>query len=165
MPTQYATLADLAAYGLTPSTLTTVSEADQTAALQVASGVADGYIAAVRDLPISQWGLDLRLAVAKVAAWELIRRRGFKPGSTDAETLRASYQDAIKWLEGVSTGKVSPFGMVDTSSPNVTAQDAPFVVAPLRSAGAEGADRHMTFFGHEPSDTVGTVTSPKPRGW
>jgi phage gp36-like protein len=114
----YATLAELATHGLPSGWLTGVSSGDQTAAITAASDLADGYLAQRYTLPITGWGSDLRRVVCHIASWDLMCRRGFDPESSSDVAIRKRYEDAIRWLEMVAAGKISPVGIVD-STPDV----------------------------------------------
>jgi phage gp36-like protein len=122
----YATMTDLTRLGIPSAALTGVATAAQEAALAAASSLADGYIGAQFVLPLTAWGDDLRAHVAAIAAWTVLKTRGFNPESNADATVRASYEDAIRWLERVAAGTVSP--VVTDATPDE--DDAgPFVVA------------------------------------
>lgn len=114
----YATAADLARLALPARALTGIASADQDAALQAASSLADGYLAARYTLPLLAWNDDLRRAVSLIAAYDLMTRRGYSPEGGD-EQLRLRYEDAIRWLEQVGKGAISPVGL-EESPPNPT---------------------------------------------
>jgi phage gp36-like protein len=121
----YATPADLAQLGLAAGALAGVSLDAQTAALQSASDEADGYLSARYTLPLLVWGGDLKLRVCELAAWTVLKTRGFDPASGDA-ALRDASTDARKWLADVSARRVNP--RVTDSSPTQTPA-APQVVS------------------------------------
>lgn len=114
----YATAADLARLALPARALTGILLTDQGAALEAASSLADGYLAARYTLPLLAWGDDLRRAVSLIAAYDLMTRRGYSPEGGD-EQLRLRYEDAIRWLEQVSKGTISPVGL-EESPPSAT---------------------------------------------
>ena len=109
----YATRDDLARLGLPPAVLSAIPTADQDAALEAASDLADSYLSARYTLPLVSWEDDLRRAVAHIAAYDLMVRRGFNPTGAD-EQIRLRYEDAIRWLEGVARGLLHP-QIVDSS--------------------------------------------------
>ena len=115
----YATTSDLAAYGLPSAVLSTIDPATQQEALDAASAKADGYIRSRFVLPLKTWGLDLRQAVAKLAAYDLMSVNGFNPEAGADENLRMRAQDAEKWLANVGKGEISP--AFTDSSPTVGA--------------------------------------------
>ncbi|AZF88286.1 hypothetical protein [Meiothermus phage MMP17] len=108
----YATPTDLYRLALRQAALSGISSADQTQALEAASQVADSYLQARYKLPLVGWGDDLRRAVAIIAAYDLLAGRGFAPEGAD-EHVRLRYEDALRWLRDVSTGVVTPVGIVD----------------------------------------------------
>lgn len=110
----YATRADLTRLSLPAAALAGVPEADQDAALEAASDLADSYLAARYTLPLVSWQDDLRRAVCAIAAYDLMVRRGFSPQGAD-EQLRLRYEDALRWLDLVARGLVSP--AIEDSAP------------------------------------------------
>lgn len=114
----YATAADLARLALPARALTGILLADQDAALDAASALADGYLAARYTLPLLAWGDDLRRTVSLIAAYDLMTRRGYSPEGGD-EQLRLRYEDGMKWLEQVSKGTINPTGF-EESPPSAT---------------------------------------------
>ncbi|HEX2864979.1 MAG TPA: DUF1320 domain-containing protein [Deinococcales bacterium] len=117
----YATAADLRtpARGLPAKVASGFTDDDLSTALEDASALADGYLSARFALPLTAHGPDLTSAVTRIAAYNLLVGRGFspQPGTPD-EQVRLRYEDAVKWLEGVSRGLVSPAGLVDSTPPN-----------------------------------------------
>jgi phage gp36-like protein len=111
---RYAVPTDLQALSLTAAALTGISADEQQAALDSASGVADGYLASRYTLPITAYGQDLTRAVCNIAAYDLMSVRGYSPDGSNS-TIRDRYDDAIRWLERVAAGTVSPVGVVDSS--------------------------------------------------
>ena len=110
----YADVADLYRLALRQAALSGILVADQNAALEAASRVADSYLQARYKLPLAAWDDDLRRAVAVIAAYDLLSGRGFAPEGSD-EHVRLRYEDALRWLRDVSTGVVTPVGIVDAS--------------------------------------------------
>lgn len=159
---QYATRAELYQLAIPSAALTGISSADQDAALESASRVADSYLGTAFELPLTLWGVDLKEAVAKMAAYRLMAVRGFSPEAGDAEQFRLQYQDAVKWLEQVAKGLVRPIGVVDASGgENDTdatgnAADVPFVTQPVSETITPG-----DFW----EGAQSTVSPPKKRGW
>lgn len=110
----YADVADLYRLALRQAALSGILVADQNAALEAASRVADSYLQARYKLPLTAWGDDLRRAVAIIAAYDLLAGRGFTPEGAD-EHVRLRYEDALRWLRDVSLGVVTPVGVVDAT--------------------------------------------------
>lgn len=109
----YATRDDLARLGLPQAVISAIPLTDQDAALEAASDLADSYLRARYTLPLLSWQDDLRRAVCHIAAYDLLVRRGFNPTGAD-EQVRLRYEDAIRWLERVAQGLLSP-DIVDSS--------------------------------------------------
>jgi phage gp36-like protein len=115
---RYAETPDLAQLGLPASVLSGFTPADQNAALEAASSLADSYLAARYTLPIISWGSALTRAVAVIAAYDLMSRRGYDPNRPGDENLRLRYEDALRWLQDVAAGRVDP--QVQDSSPTIS---------------------------------------------
>lgn len=103
----YATRTQLTQLAIPAAALTGVSTADQDAALEAASDLADGYLRSRYALPLTAWEDDLRRAVCGIAAYDLLTRRGFRPEDS-GENVRLRYEDAVRWLKGVADGSISP---------------------------------------------------------
>ncbi len=161
----YAAIADLTSLSIPSGALTGISAADQLAALAAASRVADGYLGPRFHLPLTQWGEDLRQVICDIAAYRLMKRRGFSPESGDAEQLRDSYEDAVRWLEQVSKGMVTPNNVIDSDASgrnSTVAEPAPApMVVQLHEAGTVEGD---SFWGST-TTSGGGVGRPKRRGW
>jgi phage gp36-like protein len=109
----YASLTDLTQLGLPTAALTEIDDATRTASLEAASSLADGYLAAVYTLPLTSHGSDLTRAVVSIAVYDLMVRRGYSADGADEE-IRRRYEDAIRWLEKVAAGLISPDIVDDT---------------------------------------------------
>lgn len=162
--TRYAETADLTALSISAGALAGISAGDQQAALESESEYADSYLSKRFTLPLTSWGRDLKQAVCDLAAYRLMKRRGFNPEKNDAEQLRLAKKDAETWLEKVSTGKVNPMNVRDSSGQAANATtageaDYPFVVQPQ-----EGSDSTDDFW-HGDESYPGGVGPSKRRGW
>lgn len=104
----YATLQDLTRLGLPAAATAGLATEALQAALESASSLVDGYLAAGFNLPLASWGDDLTGHVCAVAAWQILRTRGFDPEGRADMAIRTSYEDAIGWLERVAAGRLSP---------------------------------------------------------
>ena len=113
----YATRDDLFRLGLPEGALRGVPPATIEDALEAASRLADSYLRARYALPLSSWDEALTRAVAIIAAYDLMAVRGYDPARGADEVLRLRYEDAIRWLERVAAGAVSP--EVQDSTPDV----------------------------------------------
>lgn len=127
---QYATLDDLNRLGIAPAALRGLDDGTKEAALTAASSLADGYLRSQFVLPLSSWGDDLRRAVVGIATYDLISHRGYDPERLGNEVLRERYDDAIRWLERVAAGTISPAGITDAEPETDNA--APIVYTPPR---------------------------------
>jgi len=99
-------------------------------ALIAASGTAAGYLGNQYTLPLVSWGEDVTRHTASIAAYLFMVSTGYAPEGKD-ELIRLNYEDAIRWFEKVSTGKVKPDDIVD-STPTVEEGGACVVTRPLR---------------------------------
>lgn len=162
----YAERSDLLTFSLPAGAVTNVSTTKQDAALEAASRLADGYLNARYRLPLTTYGSDLKKAVCDIAALMIMRARGMSPEQADADLFVSASKEAIRWLEGIAAGKISPYGLSDSSSGNVNTEDAatgsraPFVVQ-LQEASPE---RDEFWSGTSVSDGGG-VGTPRRRGW
>jgi phage gp36-like protein len=147
----YATAADFASLGLPTKATASVSAGDIDAALEAASRVVDSYIGSRYDLPLITYDKSVTMAVCKIAAFELLSRRGFAAGATDATTLELRYNQALQWCRDVARGLAlpAPKSTTDATKPPVDPNNAPFVRQP------------------QVSTASGTVTTgvPNLRGW
>src|SRR4051812_19725755 len=105
MATRYATAEEVPAYAKRAMTQEQVESY-----LDRASAIADDYLGKRLDLPLAagKWSQSLTMHVIDMAVWLLMRDAGFKPGTADAETVRAGWDDAMKWLSDVAMGKADP---------------------------------------------------------
>jgi len=134
MGTRYAEIADLKSMGISPRAISDMPPAQLNTGLDSASAVADGYLADKFTLPLLTWGLDLKMAVVKIAAWELMSDRGFNPEQDPRDNpVLIRYKQAIDWLEGVSEGRIQPSGVSD-STPS-SAQDEEVVAVSASQRG------------------------------
>ena len=122
--TAYATQADLFALGLPAAALTGVASATLDLALEAASRRADTYFSRFA-VPIASPNAGLKEAVCAIAAYKLMSVRGYSPENPDS-TLRANYEDAIKWLERCAAGTCTPCAQTEDATPT-TDEDAPLI--------------------------------------
>lgn len=86
--------------------------------------MADDYLSSAYDLPLTSWGIGLRRRVCVIAAYDLLRVRGFNPEGSDALVVDA-YHEALAWLEKVAKGQLLAAESSD-QTPTVT-ENAPTV--------------------------------------
>lgn len=106
----YADRTDLTRLGLRAEALTGVSTAAQDAALEAASDVANSYLRARYELPLTSWGDDLRRAVAAIAALDIMTARGFNPANGADDVLMQRSRDAVSWLKDVAANRATVSG-------------------------------------------------------
>lgn len=125
MATQYATIADLKQVGCSAEVLarpdgTPITEPEMNAVLLKRSDFADGYIGTKRETPLTTWPDSLRLCVAQLAAWDIMTTLvGMDPGSGANGNWLTRHDQALRWLENVSAGKVVLGGATADATPNV----------------------------------------------
>jgi phage gp36-like protein len=127
----YAVAADLQRLSLPAAALTGISTADQDAALEAASDLADSYLKTRFKIPLITWQDDLRRAVTHIAGYDLMVRRGYNPEAGADPNIRLRYEDAIRWLKYVALGTVSP-DIKDSSAAGTLTQAAPELVTNAR---------------------------------
>lgn len=118
--TRYADAGDLDTYGALPATTSALfTTAQKNAALDECSAFADSYITGrVPELPLATWGLDLRGACARMAAWKLLQGlRGYDAAGA-GNSYKQAYDEALAWLRDVSKGHAKVSGGVTTAVPN-----------------------------------------------
>jgi len=113
----YVVPADVNAPGATPTQLQN--------ACDDACATADSYIQKKHQLPLLQWGADLRGACRRMARYNALADRGFDPSNPADQAVVMANKDAIAWLKEIarSDGDAELVGCID-SSPNVE-EEAP----------------------------------------
>lgn len=113
---RYATTAEFDEHGLRAAAVGTVSSTSKEAALDAASALADSYLCGRFATPLSRWGLDLTQRVCQIAAYELVSSQvGFNPEAGHNMVLVDRKNDAMRWLELVAKGAVTPTNLPVTS--------------------------------------------------
>lgn len=113
---QYATIAELGSLGISSEVTSTISSEVLDGLLQAASAQADGYLQSSGriTLPLTAWGVDLKGAVCKLVAWEIMSVIvGHNPDDPNNFVWRDRRDEALKWLESVARGLVMPVGITD----------------------------------------------------
>lgn len=130
----YAKVADVGIHAIPAEAIKSVSVAEQAACCLAATDEADGYIGGGKTLPLTAWGDDLTAKVAEIAAFKIMKRRGFQPQGTD-ELIVKGRDDAISWLKGVGNGSIEPPGMIDSTPEVYDAGISVFSDQPIDPAG------------------------------
>lgn len=116
MATPYLTEAEYSELELPDDALSGLAAGTIDAAILWASALADSYIKKRYALPLTAWGDDLRSAVASLTTWQLLRKRGFQPGSGADESVVIGKEDAIRWLRDVSRGHAELADAADSTA-------------------------------------------------
>lgn len=162
----YATRQDLRDFSISEAALRNVGADKEEKALEAASRFADGYLNARYKLPLATngYGSDLKRVVTDIAAFMLMKSRGFSPETADADVFKGAHDEAVKWLTGVAKGSITPVGITDASSAAVNAsadeQGGPFVVQVQ-----EGAPERDDMWSGTTFPEGGGVGTPRRRGW
>lgn len=101
---------DIADLGLAKSITDNYSPAEIAKACLTASSEAEGYLASANTLPITSLDDATKAHIARMALYELFRFKG-----TTSVQYEVGYSSALKWLGGISTGKIRPSGIVDAT--------------------------------------------------
>lgn len=160
----YATRTELVTLSVRAEAISSISDADQDTALLSASELADSYLGSRFDLPLTTWGGDLKRIICDIAAYTLLKIRGWSPESGDAEQYRKSYDDAIKWLNGVAKGDITPTLIVDSSggeNDTGNVQDPALVLQPWPGS----VSNEQTVWDKESESSVSVIGPPRRRGW
>lgn len=157
----YATVADLASMSMNAAAFGSVSALDQQAVLDAMSGEADGHINNQYHLPLTAYPRELTRRICDMAAYEIMCRRGYFPEGND-QILRERYDDAIKWLMLVGSGRLTPPGIVDSTP--TTHDGAPVITTGVAGNVVGGnLTPSTTFAKAKPYPYTGTI--PGTRGW
>jgi phage gp36-like protein len=102
-------------YGLPAGALESVTDEEMLEVCLAATDECDSYLGAAFTLPLLQWGRDLRIHAAKMATMYLLDRRGWDPQGADAP-IKMGHERAVRWLEQVAKGGLSPAGLIDSTT-------------------------------------------------
>lgn len=126
----YCTIAELSTYGANAATFTSTSTPDKQAAIDAASSEADGYLRARyprAELPLTTYDADLKAAVAKIATFEIVSKRGYNPNAGSDQVIVKRADDARAWLKALARGEVSLVVAIDpvgtAEQPRVISKD------------------------------------------
>lgn len=126
----YATRTELVQLGIASAAISGISTTDQDAALEAASRKADSYLNSAFKLPITSWGADLKEAVCAIAAFILLKNRGFDPENPADAAIAKGNDDAMKWLRDIAEGKATPILTDSQTGGTADMQFGPFVQTP-----------------------------------
>lgn len=111
----YASPTDLTSLAVVANGIAELTATQIALALIAATAMAEGYVAAAFEMPITAWGYDLRKATAELAAAILFRARGVDPQGPDAVVFDAESK-ALKWLDRLSDGRLKPPDITDSTA-------------------------------------------------
>ena len=94
--------------------------------IERAENMLDSYLQGRYTVPLTTVPAVIQDAVAELAAWYLISRRGYDENGSD-KSVKITYDDRIKWLQQVNQGKIdlgvsdpAPQSSVRVSAPEKT---------------------------------------------
>ncbi len=114
----YARAADVFTYSLPRKIQAEFDEPLVLNHVRASSNRLNGYLRKRYSLPLTAWGQDLVQAVCDIAAYSLLRQRGFSPESFDRHPVMAR-DDAFKWAADVRDYLLDP-DIVEGASPSYT---------------------------------------------
>jgi hypothetical protein len=123
----YATGQDVKNLSLPQVTLEGVSPEVLGEVSLVATDEAASLAAKGRTMPLVSWGGAMRMHVANMIAYHVMKRRGFDPDND--KIIRMGYDDALKWLAGPGAANDPT---IEDSTPGESAQESFMVSRPAR---------------------------------
>lgn len=117
-----ASSADLAMLGISDEVTRSIPAATLTAILTAATETAGAILQSSGriKLPLTAWGADIKSAVAKMAAWDVMCVViGHNPEDANNFVWRDRDREGRAYLEQVARGFVTPVGLVD-ATPTIT---------------------------------------------
>jgi len=165
-PTPYATISDLTTTGIVVAALGTLSTLQQQAFLDEANAKIDSYIGAKFKLPLVSWGADLRGASVSMSAFSAIAMRGFDPEDEGDKVFASRKNEALRWLEQIAKGEVTPVVVDSTSGGTGGAGGNPFTAQARTTVNSTQPtlDGQVTVSASQQSGVVVTGR-PTLRGW
>jgi len=147
VPTYYCDPEDLPRFGVNADALAGLSIDERIRPkIRQVSDEMNGYFRSQFTLPLLVWGDDVRGCAAVMAAWEVLRVRGLKPGEDPEDNaLRLAYVDKLSWLRQIAGGNVRP-GVTDSSAASSSGTNAPAASAQVASNEQRG------WFSRDPAD-------------
>ena len=146
--TVYATQAQLKQLGISPAAIANVASGDIDVALQAASDRISEAFPAQWKLPLTQWSMSITEKTCEIAAYKLLSVRGYNPAAGADPIVRLNYEDAMKWIEMVAKGLLTP-DVTDSSTMPVEGQPS-FLPLPISSRSRGWTDRGGAFPGCRP---------------
>jgi phage gp36-like protein len=125
----FSTLSDFVNLGSVSERAIAGNEGLATVYLEAANSEMLGYFRAAKppiDVPIPPASVSpkMKQVECQIAAWSFMGEIGFDPTSKSDEIYLVNYDKAVKWLEGVSAGKIQPLpvvnGVAQDGDPNTT---------------------------------------------
>jgi hypothetical protein len=107
----YCAGSDILNLALPINTLQPLTQSQILAVCQAASDFADGFFRGrwgYSAVPLLAWDTSVTEAVAKVAAFRLMRLRGINTKSPDWPFYQGIYQEALDWLDKVQRQQAHP---------------------------------------------------------
>jgi phage gp36-like protein len=103
----YCSLEDLTNLGICFDAIRTVGIDQQEAIIQATSDEMDGYFGSRYKLPLTAWGMDVRMMCARMSIYTLMVTRGFNPDNPGDGQLLEMHDMAERWLKRVSDGSLA----------------------------------------------------------
>ena len=122
MADPFLTIAEFRAQSLPASALQGRTNDEITSALQWASDIAISYVRKRATGPVISVGNEIKAAIGEIASFRLLKLRGFRPDSGDAQVAVKAYDDAIEWLRELAKGNVE--ADFEDATPEVDEQGA-----------------------------------------
>ena len=113
----YAVPSDFGALGVGPDQWAG-REGEVVLALIAETATAEGYFSGSSRFvpPLVSWGQDLRLAVCKLAAYDVLSAAvGFDAEQANNQNWILRYEQALAWLKDVQAGRATPANIVDST--------------------------------------------------
>lgn len=129
-----ATPADLALLGISDEVTSAIATDKLEALLAAASETAAGILQSSGriKLPLSAWGMDIRAAVCRLVAWDVMRVLvGHNPDDPNNFVWTKAADEGTAYLEKVARGFIVPVGLVD-ATPTVTKTGTAIYTEPRR---------------------------------
>lgn len=106
---QYITGAHILQYSLPELTVADFKPGTLDAAARAASAYARGFLSKRYKLGLVSWGEDLIQALADIASWHAMGRRGWNPeGNANTDPVTVKLKMGLQWLTDVRDYKIDP---------------------------------------------------------
>lgn len=114
----YCSAEDVTAYAVAGRAIEELSLRERCRARLSASAAVDAALCAAYTAPILGWGVDVRVAAAKLAAAQMFTVRGSDMQGADTVVFDAA-KAATAWLAAVTNGRITPTDIVDSTPETV----------------------------------------------